>query len=115
MNRIDRLTAILIHLQTKHIVKAREIAERFDISLRTVYRDIRALEDAGIPIGAQAGEGYYIIDGFHLPPVMFTREEAGSILLGGKLIDHFSDKSMNRQFESALYKMKNLKPLILHR
>ncbi|MEQ8572515.1 MAG: HTH domain-containing protein, partial [Fulvivirga sp.] len=57
MNRIDRLSAILIQLQSKKVVRALEIAERFDISLRTVYRDIRALEEAGVPIGAEAGVG----------------------------------------------------------
>jgi len=108
MNRIDRLTAILIHLQTKRIVRAKEIAARFEISIRTVYRDIRALEDAGVPIGAQAGEGYYIIEGYHLPPVMFTKEEAGALLIGGKLVDRFSDKSVKTQFESALYKIKSV-------
>lgn len=108
MNRIDRLTAILIQLQSKRIVKAREIAERFSISLRTVYRDIRALEDAGVPIGARAGEGYFIVDGYHLPPVIFTKDEAGSLLMGGKLIDMFSDLSVKAHFESSLYKIKSV-------
>ncbi|MCP4754050.1 MAG: YafY family transcriptional regulator [Proteobacteria bacterium] len=108
MNRIDRLTAILIHLQSKRIVKAKEIAGRFKISIRTVYRDIRALEDAGVPIGAQAGEGYSIIEGYHLPPVMFSRQEAGALLIGGKLIEKFSDDSVSSQFESALYKIRSV-------
>ena len=68
MNRIDRLTAILVQLQSKKVVTAKEIADRFEISLRTVYRDVRALEDAGVPIGAEAGKGYFIMDGYHLPP-----------------------------------------------
>ena len=59
MNRIDRLSAILIHLQSKKVVRAQEIADRFEISLRTVYRDIRALEEAGVPIGAEPGLGYF--------------------------------------------------------
>jgi len=67
MNRIDRLTAILIHLQSKKIVKAEEMADRFEISLRTVYRDVRALMEAGVPIGSEAGKGYFIVDGYHLP------------------------------------------------
>ena len=57
MNRTDRLTAMLIHLQTKRVVKAQELANRFGISLRTVYRDVRALEAAGVPLGAEAGGG----------------------------------------------------------
>jgi predicted DNA-binding transcriptional regulator YafY len=108
MNRIDRLTAILIHLQSKRVIKAQEIAERFDISIRTVYRDIRALEEAGVPIGAQAGHGYYIVEGYHLPPVMFTQEEAGSMLIGGKLIQRFADESVKKQFESALFKIRSV-------
>lgn len=57
MNRINRVTSILIQLQSKKIIPAKEIAQRFNISLRTVYRDIRTLEEAGIPIGSEAGKG----------------------------------------------------------
>jgi predicted DNA-binding transcriptional regulator YafY len=111
MNRIDRLNAILIQLQSKRIVKAHEIAGRFDISLRTVYRDIRALEEAGIPIGAEAGVGYYLMENFHLPPVMFTHDEAAALLFGEKLIEKMSDEKVKTDFCSALYKIKAiLKP-----
>jgi predicted DNA-binding transcriptional regulator YafY len=108
MNRIDRLTAILIQLQSKRIVTGREIADRFSISLRTVYRDIRALEDAGVPIGAEAGLGYFLAEGYHLPPVMFTPEEAGALLLGGKLIQQFSDQGADRHFATAMDKIKSV-------
>ena len=106
MNRIDRLTAILLKLQTQRIVRGQEIAERFGISLRTVYRDIRALEDAGVPIGSEAGLGYFLAEGYHLPPIMFTPEEANSLLLGSKLIEKFSDLSVNRSFAGAMDKIK---------
>ncbi|MBS1680232.1 MAG: YafY family transcriptional regulator [Bacteroidetes bacterium] len=106
MNRIDRLTAILIHLQTKRVVKAEEIASRFGMSLRTVYRDVKALMEAGVPIGSEAGKGYFIVDGFHLPPVMFTQDEANSMLLAGKLVDKMADKSVRTAFDSALHKIK---------
>jgi predicted DNA-binding transcriptional regulator YafY len=106
MNRIDRLTAILIQLQTKRVVKAEEVAKRFEISLRTVYRDVKALMEAGVPIGSEAGKGYFIVDGFHLPPVMFTQDEASSMLLAGKLVDKMADKSVRVAFDSALYKIK---------
>ncbi|MEP6735011.1 MAG: YafY family protein [Chryseolinea sp.] len=106
MNRIDRLTAILIHLQTKRVVKAEEIAERFEMSLRTVYRDVKALMEAGVPIGSEAGKGYFIVDGYHLPPVMFTQDEANSMLLAGKLVERMTDKSVKSAFESALHKVK---------
>lgn len=110
MNRIDRLTAILIHLQTKRIVKAEEIGNRFEISLRTVYRDVKALMEAGVPIGSEAGKGYFIVDGFHLPPVMFTQEEANAMLMASKLVERMTDKSIQKTYESALMKIKSVLP-----
>ena len=106
MNRIDRLSAILIQLQTKRIVTAQEIADRFDISLRTVYRDIRALEAGGVPIGSEAGRGYFIVEGYRLPPVMFTKEEASAIVIAGKLIEKKTDRSVERHFTDALMKIR---------
>lgn len=106
MNRIDRLTAILIQMQTKRIVKAEEIADRFEISLRTVYRDVKALMEAGVPIGSEAGKGYFIVDGYHLPPVMFTQEEGSAMLFAGKLVEKMTDKSIRKEFDSALLKIK---------
>jgi len=106
MNRIDRLTAILIQMQTKRIVKAEEIADRFEISLRTVYRDVKALMEAGVPIGSEAGKGYFIVDGYHLPPVMFTQEEGSAMLFAGKLVEKMTDKSIRKEFDSALMKIK---------
>lgn len=108
MNRIDRLTAILIHLQSKKIVTAHEIADRFEISVRTVYRDIRALEEAGVPIGSEAGKGYFIVDGYYLPPVMFTQEEASSLILAEKLVEKMTDISIDNNYKSALYKIKSI-------
>jgi predicted DNA-binding transcriptional regulator YafY len=108
MNRIDRLTAILIQLQGKKIVKAAEIADRFNISLRTVYRDVKALQEAGVPIGAEAGTGYYIVEGYHLPPVMFSKEEAAALLTGEKLMEQFSDHSNRKQFSLAMEKIRSL-------
>lgn len=108
MNRTDRLQAIITHLQSKKQVTAQEIATRFNISIRTVYRDIRALEEAGIPIGAEAGYGYYLDDEYHLPPVMFTNEEAGSILLAGKFIQQQGDSMVSRHFTDALFKIKSV-------
>jgi len=111
MNHIERLNAILIQLQSKRIVKASEIAERFDISLRTVYRDIRALEESGVPIGSEAGVGYFLMDNYKLPPVMFTKDEASALLFGEKLIEKMSDDRMKADFRSAITKIKAiLKP-----
>ena len=108
MNRIDRLTAILIQLQSKKVVKAEEISDRFEISLRTVYRDVKALMEAGVPIGSEAGKGYFIVDGYHLPPVMFSQHEASAMLTAGKLVDKMTDDSIRRAYESALLKIKSV-------
>src|SRR5690606_29609387 len=106
MNRFDRITAILIQLQSKKVVKAQDLADRFGISLRTVYRDIRTLEEAGVPLYGEAGIGYSIVDGYRLPPVMFTREEATAFITAEKLMEKFTDASLKQHFTSAMYKVK---------
>ncbi|WP_304235736.1 YafY family protein [Jiulongibacter sediminis] len=106
MPRLDRLTSILIQLQSKRIVKAQEIADRFEISLRTVYRDIRTLEQAGVPIISEAGIGYSIMKEYRLPPVHFTEDEALSFITAGKFIERLTDQSTIEAYQSALYKIK---------
>jgi predicted DNA-binding transcriptional regulator YafY len=108
MNRIDRVTAILIQLQSKRVVKAQDIAERFGISLRTVYRDVRTLEEAGIPIIGEAGVGYSIMDGYRLPPVMFTTDEATAFLTAEKLIEKLTDPSTGENYKSAMFKIRSV-------
>ena len=106
VNRIDRLHAILTHLQSKKKVTAQEMADRFQISLRTVYRDVKALDESGVPVIGEAGSGYTIMEGYRLPPVMFTQEEASALLLGAKLAEQFTDGSVKRHFNAALFKIK---------
>lgn len=106
MNRIDRLTAILIHLQGKPRVPLDELEYRFEVSRRTIFRDIKSLMEAGVPIGGDAGEGYFIVDGYHLPPVVFNREEAAAVLLGAKLIEKNADNQISKSFGEAMYKIK---------
>lgn len=108
LNRFDRIVAILIQLQSKKIVKAQELADRFGVSLRTIYRDVRSLESSGVPIVSEAGVGYSIMDGYRLPPVMFTREEASSFVAVEKLMQKFTDKSFGAYYESAMFKVKSV-------
>ncbi|MGF7077902.1 helix-turn-helix transcriptional regulator [Mucilaginibacter sp. UYCu711] len=106
MNRIDRISAILIQLQSRRVVKAADIAERFNISLRTVYRDVKTLEEAGIPLIGEAGVGYSIMDGYRLPPVMFTKEEATAFLTAEKFVEKLTDASTMANYKSAMYKVR---------
>ena len=107
MNRLTRITAILIQLQSKKIVTAKEIAERFEISLRTVYRDIKTLQDTGVPIGSENGVGYFIVNGYSLPPIMITEEEANALIISEKLILNQGDTSLIKDFNSLLLKIKS--------
>lgn len=104
--RFDRLVAIFIQLQSKRIVKAQELADRFDVSLRTIYRDIKALEASGVPIYSEAGIGYSLIDGYRLPPLSLNQEEATSLVAAEKLMQKFSDKTIQEHFSSAMFKIK---------
>jgi len=108
MNRIDRLTAIIIQLQSKAFVQVDEISQRYNISERTVFRDLKALEEAGVPIGNEAGKGYFIVAGYHLPPVMFTRNEASALILAEKVLEKFADPSVIWQYQQALTKIKSV-------
>ena len=108
LKRFDRTLAILVLLQSRKLIKAQQLSERFGVSLRTIYRDIRSLEAAGVPVIGEAGQGYSIMDGYRLPPVMFTREEAGSFVAAEKLMQKFSDAGLGRYFESAMNKIKSV-------
>jgi predicted DNA-binding transcriptional regulator YafY len=98
--------AIFIHLQSKCVVQARELAQRFDVSIRTIYRDMRSLENAGIPIAAETGKGYFLVEGYHLPPVMFTPQEIGALLLAERTAGLFTDPASQASLVSALTKIK---------
>ncbi len=108
MNRLTRITSILIHLQSKKVVTAKEIANRFEISLRTVYRDIKTLQESGVPIGSENGIGYFIVEGYSLPPIMITEEEANALIVSEKLILNQGDTSLKKDFNSLLLKIKSV-------
>ncbi len=110
MNRVDRLMAMVLHLQSRRVVRAEDIAADFEISVRTVYRDLAALGEAGIPIMAEAGIGYSLVKGYHLPPVMFTAEEASALFMGSKLVENLTDASLRTHMESALLKIRSVLP-----
>jgi len=102
--------AMVLQLQSRRVVRAEDLAAHFEISVRTVYRDLGALSEAGVPIVAEAGVGYSLVKGYHLPPVMFTAEEASALSMGGKLVEHLTDASLRKQMESALLKIRSVLP-----
>ena len=108
MNRLDRLFAILVLLQSKKYVTAESISERFDISLRTVYRDIKALGASGIPISYEAPRGYFIVAGFFLSPVAFSMEESSALLLMEKMVRALADKATADQYSTAMIKIRSV-------
>lgn len=108
MNRIDRLFAILTFLQSRKYVTAEQISEKFHISVRTVYRDIKALGESGIPVSFEQFKGYFIVQGYFLPPVSFSNEEANALLLMERFVSGFADKSIQKHYAEALNKVKNV-------
>lgn len=106
--RLARLAAIMTQLQSKRIVTAKDIAEKHNISIRTVYRDIRTLEKSGIPIVTEEGKGYSIMEGYKLPPVMFTEEEANALITAEQLILKNKDQSLTDHYVSAVTKIKSI-------
>ncbi|MFT2098141.1 helix-turn-helix transcriptional regulator [Marinomonas sp. 2405UD66-6] len=106
VKRLSRLSAITTQLQTKSLVTATELAERFSVSVRTIYRDIRALESSGVPIYTQEGKGYRLVEGYRLPPIMFTENEANALVMVEQLVLHNKDASLVKYYSDAIDKIK---------
>jgi len=106
MNRIDRLFGIITLLQSKKFVPAEKIADKFHISVRTVYRDIKALTELGIPVSFEQSKGYFVVPGYFLPPVAFNSDEANALLLMESVVYAFTDKSIQTHYSNALNKVK---------
>jgi predicted DNA-binding transcriptional regulator YafY len=104
--RLSRLTAILTQLQTKRLLTASELATRFSVSVRTIYRDMRALEQAGIPILTEEGKGYSIMEHYRLPPVMFTEGQANALIMAEQLVLKNKDASFVKEYSDAINSVK---------
>ncbi|MCC7429953.1 YafY family transcriptional regulator [bacterium] len=110
MIKIDRLIGTILLLQSKKFILANEIAEYFSVSVRTVYRDIQTLDEAGVPIVYTHGEGYSLMEGYNVPPLMFTAEEVSGLFLGGKFALKVTDASIHKPIISALAKIRSVLP-----
>ncbi|MEO2073095.1 MAG: YafY family protein [Zunongwangia sp.] len=104
--RLSRLTAILTLLQTKRLVTATALASKFSVSVRTIYRDIRALEQAGVPIITEEGKGYLLMEGYTIPPLMFTEAQANALIIAEQLVLKNKDTSFIRDYSAAIEKIK---------
>jgi predicted DNA-binding transcriptional regulator YafY len=104
--RLSRLTAILTQLQTKRLLTATQLANKFSVSIRTIYRDIRALEQAGVPIITEDGKGYTLMEGYRVPPVMFTEAQANALITAEQLVLKNKDTSFIKDYTEAIDKIK---------
>ncbi|MEM9569321.1 MAG: HTH domain-containing protein, partial [Cyanobacteria bacterium P01_E01_bin.34] len=110
MRRADRLLQILLILRAQSVVTARQLAERLEVSERTIYRDVQELIFSGIPIEAEAGTGYCLPDSFDLPPIMFTTEELRALVLGVRTVQSWGDRDLAQAASVVLDKVNAILP-----
>ncbi len=110
MNRIDRLTGTILLLQAHRGWTARRIAEHWEISERTVFRDLAALAEAGVPVVCDEQGGYRLMRGYHVPPVMFTEGEASALFVSGEIAEQLADCSLRDALRTALLKIRSVLP-----
>ena len=110
MNRTDRLLAIVLELQGSGGRRAEDLAATFETSVRTIYRDMQALSEAGVPVVATPGVGYALMEGYFLPPLTFTADEATVLLLGGDVVARYFDPQYRAVAETATRKIAAVLP-----
>lgn len=110
MRRADRLFRITQELRSDRWMTAQKLAELLEVSERTIYRDIQDLSLSGIPIIAEAGMGYRLMEGFRLPPLMFTEEELEALLLGVRMVGVWSDPLLANAAERAVARIEAVLP-----
>lgn len=108
MSQLSRLISILTLLKSKRLLTATELSEKFDVSIRTVYRDIRKLEDAGIPVYTIEGRGYSLMDNYTVAPVQFSEKQANALITAQHIINQSKDASFVNEFNEALTKIKSV-------
>lgn len=110
MRRADRLFEILLLLGRGKVLTARRLAERLEISERTVYRDVQDLMACGVPIDGEAGVGYVLRQGYHVPPLMFTPAELHALALGTRIVQGWVDRELAQAAQHALAKIEAALP-----
>lgn len=110
MNRTDRLLAMLLELQARRWVRAEDLAATFEVSKRTIYRDILALGASGIPVVSVPGRGYSLLEGYFLPPLNFSSDEAIMLLLGSEVVAQSFDTEYRQAAQAAHRKIEAVLP-----
>ena len=110
MNKTDRQLAIMLELQRNKILKAEDLASLFETSVRTIYRDIQALSEMGVPILGAPGQGYSLMEGYFLPPVRFNADEAVALLMGSDFIEQRLDGDYEKAARAARRKIEAILP-----
>jgi len=106
ISRLSRLSAILTILQSSRLVNATQLSKKFGVSIRTIYRDIRSLEVSGVPIHMEEGKGYSLMDGYTLPPIMFSEAEANALITAQQIVLQNKDQSFKDEYTNAITKIK---------
>jgi len=108
MAQLSRLISLLTVLKSKRLVTATELAAKYDVSIRTIYRDIKKLEAAGIPVYSIEGKGYSLVENYTVSPVHFTEKQANALVTAAHIINQSKDVSFVADFNDALTKIKSV-------
>ena len=115
MRRADRLFRLVEILRSKRLATGAWLAEQLDVSLRTLYRDIRDLGLSGVPIEGEAGVGYRLRYRLDVPPLLFDPAELEALLVGSRMVQAWGDRDLAQAATAALAKIHNVLPELLRR
>lgn len=110
LNRTERLFAEVLLLQNRSDMSARDLAEHFGVSRRTIFRDLRALGEAEVPLTYSEGGGYKILDGYQLPPLMLSAREAATLLMGTEFVKLQPEQSLRKDADEVALKIRQVLP-----
>ena len=110
MRRADRLFQILQYLRGGRLITAAQLAERLEVTPRTIYRDVAHLIGSGVPVEGEAGVGYIMREGYDLPPLMFTPEEITALVAGARMLQTWGGTQMAANAEEAIVKIDSVLP-----
>jgi predicted DNA-binding transcriptional regulator YafY len=110
LRRADRLFDIIQNLRGDRVVTAQALADKLEVSVRTIYRDIADLQASGVPIDGEAGAGYLLRPGFQLPPLMFTLAEIEALIVGARMVQSWAGRELSGSAADALKKIAAVVP-----